>query len=186
MPVLTITAVNTGANQLTITGHGLLSGDGPAAGRSIGGSLPAPLAAATDYWIIRDDANTIRLATSSANAMAGTAIDLTTAGSGTLLLEIGIPYRRARTYAPASGGVAGARVHSADLNALMDAWKALWALTTGQSQSVWTGLALVGPVWLRGSDGIANSNATITRSNTSSCTDPSGLRDRTSQRPPSV
>lgn len=46
-------------------------------------TLPAPLAAATDYFIIKIDANTFYFATSLANAQAGTRIDLTDAGTGT-------------------------------------------------------------------------------------------------------
>jgi hypothetical protein len=51
-------------------------------------TLPDPLAAATDYWIIAVSATTIKLATSLANAIAGTAIDLTDAGTGTHTLEL--------------------------------------------------------------------------------------------------
>jgi hypothetical protein len=48
-------------------------------------TLPAPLALATDYWTIRVTATTSRIATSYANAVAGTYIDLTTQGTaGTL------------------------------------------------------------------------------------------------------
>jgi hypothetical protein len=47
------------------------------------GTLPTGLAAATTYYAIRVDANTIKLATSAANASGGTAISLTGAGSGT-------------------------------------------------------------------------------------------------------
>ena len=52
-----------------------------------GGSLPTGLAAATTYYVIRNDDNSIQLATSYANALARTAIDLTSAGSGTLTLS---------------------------------------------------------------------------------------------------
>lgn len=47
------------------------------------GTLPAPLTLATPYYLIFVDTNTIRVATSVANAIAGTYIDITTAGSGT-------------------------------------------------------------------------------------------------------
>ncbi len=46
-------------------------------------TLPAGLSAATNYYLIRVDDNSCKLATSYANAVAGTAIDITTAGSGT-------------------------------------------------------------------------------------------------------
>lgn len=46
-------------------------------------TLPAPLATATDYYVIRVSDTTFKLATSYANAIAGTAIDITTTGTGT-------------------------------------------------------------------------------------------------------
>lgn len=47
------------------------------------GVLPTGLVAATDYFVIRASATTIKLASTLANALAGTAIDITAAGSGT-------------------------------------------------------------------------------------------------------
>ena len=47
------------------------------------GTLPTGLALATDYFVIRVDAVSIKLASSLANAVAGTAIDITAQGSGT-------------------------------------------------------------------------------------------------------
>jgi len=46
-------------------------------------TLPAPLATATDYYVIRMSDGTFELATSYANAIAGTQIDITTTGTGT-------------------------------------------------------------------------------------------------------
>lgn len=46
-------------------------------------TLPGGLSAATDYFVIKIDANTFYLATSLANAQAGTKIDITSAGTGT-------------------------------------------------------------------------------------------------------
>jgi len=51
-------------------------------------TLPAPLVAATDYWVIRTSATVIKLATSLANAHAGTAINITAAGTGTHTLTL--------------------------------------------------------------------------------------------------
>lgn len=130
MPALIFTA-DSGTDQLTSVAHGLVTGDGPAATRNIGGALPAPLAGVTDYWIIRIDDDNVQLALSSADAMAGTEINLSTNGTGTNVLEIGIPYRRARTYAVLS------QVKSVDLNAMMDALKAMHALLTRQAQTTW-------------------------------------------------
>lgn len=140
MPAFQITDVDTVTNQLEIVGHGLATGAGPAAVRNTLTStgLPAPIAPVSDYWLIVDDADHVRLATSLVDALAGTAVDLTTSGTGTQVLEIGIPYRRASTYVPSTVDTAGSRVNSADLNALQDANKALHALLTGQAQSIWS------------------------------------------------
>lgn len=53
------------------------------------GALPAGLALATDYYVIpyqRKTTKRIKLASSLANALAGTAIDFTTTGSGTMTI----------------------------------------------------------------------------------------------------
>lgn len=136
MPAFTFTADAT-ANTISIAGHGLVTGDGPVCVRNLGGALPSPLVAQTDYWVIRIDANTLRLATSSGNALAGTFIDLTTTGSGTNTLEIGVPYRRPITYVDNVS-----QVRAMDLNSNFDAWKNLHAFITGQTQGVWSGIRL--------------------------------------------
>ena len=46
-------------------------------------TLPAPLATATDYYVVRLSDTTFKLATSYANAIAGTQINITDAGTGT-------------------------------------------------------------------------------------------------------
>lgn len=47
-------------------------------------TLPAGLSASTDYYVIRDTADRYKFASSLANALAGTAVDITDVGSGTL------------------------------------------------------------------------------------------------------
>lgn len=54
-----------------------------------GGALPAPLAAATTYYWIRVSQFTGKLAASEVDALAGTAIDLTTDGTGTNTMTMG-------------------------------------------------------------------------------------------------
>lgn len=54
-------------------------------------TLPSPLVAATDYYLIRISDSTYKLATSYANAIAGTAIDITTTGTGTHTLSWLLP-----------------------------------------------------------------------------------------------
>lgn len=54
-------------------------------------TLPSPLVAATDYYVIKVTDTTIQLATSYANALAGTPIDITTAGTGTHTINTLLP-----------------------------------------------------------------------------------------------
>ncbi len=65
------------ANTITITAHGYTTGLKVAL---TGTNLPTGLSA-TNYWVIRVDADTIKLASSLANAVAGTAVHIT--GQGT-------------------------------------------------------------------------------------------------------
>src|SRR5690606_28375601 len=125
MPVLTVESVDSDTDTIKITGHGLDTGAGPCVVRRIGNGLsdpllPSPLEEDSAYWVIRVDDDHVKLASSSANAMAGTAIDLTTNGTGSHVLAIGLPYARARTYVPSTVSKAGSQVRSDDLNALQD------------------------------------------------------------------
>lgn len=75
--------VNTGTDVLTLSAsRGWTTGMGPIQVRS-STTLPAGLALSTDYYWIEVSSTTGKLATSYANAMAGTAIDITTTGTGT-------------------------------------------------------------------------------------------------------
>ncbi len=77
----TFTAATT--DICTDVAHGLLTGDGPFQLTS-SGTLPAGLSPATDYWIIRLDADTFKFTTSLAFALAGTpVVDISGTGSGT-------------------------------------------------------------------------------------------------------
>ena len=78
---LTFTA-DAATDQLTFATQHTLT-EGSAITVSSTGALPNPLAAATIYFVIYVDATNIKLATTLANAIAGTAIDLTNAGAGT-------------------------------------------------------------------------------------------------------
>jgi hypothetical protein len=72
---------NAGTDVVTTSGTAPATGSGPFRGTTTG-VLPAGLALATDYWFINTGASTGKLATSLANALAGTAIDITDAGTG--------------------------------------------------------------------------------------------------------
>lgn len=77
-----IDSVTNATNLITEASHGLETGDGPVQ-LTTSDTLPAGLALATDYWIVKVDANTFRLAASFADALAGTAVEFTDDGTGT-------------------------------------------------------------------------------------------------------
>lgn len=73
-------AVNTTSEQITSTAHGFYTGQKGQFTTS--SALPGGLSTSTDYFIIKIDANTYAVASSLVNANAGTAINLTTQGTG--------------------------------------------------------------------------------------------------------
>ncbi|MEB3353377.1 MAG: FG-GAP-like repeat-containing protein, partial [Cyanobacteriota bacterium] len=82
-PIQAAAAVSVSSNRITITAHGLLSGDQISfAAPASGASLPGGLTANRLYWVRAVDANTIELLPTS-NTTA-TAVDLTSTGSGLL------------------------------------------------------------------------------------------------------
>ena len=82
----TLGTVDAGADTLEIN-RPLSTGD---LVKLSGSDLPEPLVAGTSYYAIAVDDETVKLATSRALALAGTAIDLTDAGSGTMTLSVKI------------------------------------------------------------------------------------------------
>jgi hypothetical protein len=64
-----VTATN-GTETINYTAHGFYTGDGPI--RFGGTAVPTGLSATAEYWVIRTGANTFQVATSRANALAGT------------------------------------------------------------------------------------------------------------------
>lgn len=75
------TAINTGTDTINSTAHGFDDLE-PVIFDNGGGTSPSPLVTGTVYWIILVDANNVKLATSRDDAVADTAVDLTTTGSG--------------------------------------------------------------------------------------------------------
>ncbi len=71
------------AGAMTAAAHGLLTGDGPFQLTTSAADLPSGLTTGTDYWAIRLGADTLQLAESLEDALAGDFIDLVDAGSGT-------------------------------------------------------------------------------------------------------
>lgn len=81
---LSSSSVNTTTNIFTSTAHVLNTGDLVRIKLDVGGTLPAPLAENTDYYLRDISANTFSLHPTQGDATANTnIIDITTAGSGT-------------------------------------------------------------------------------------------------------
>ncbi len=78
------TSVDTGADMLTVPGHGHKTGS--KVKYTAGSAAVEGLTNGSSYFVIALNSNTLKLATSLANALAGTAIDLTSKGAGTQTL----------------------------------------------------------------------------------------------------
>ena len=76
-------AVTLATEQIVWAGHGLVTGD-LVTYENGGGTDITPLVTGTTYALIVVDANTVQLATTRVAALAGTPIDLTAAGAGTM------------------------------------------------------------------------------------------------------
>jgi len=74
--------VTNAADTITLTGHIFATGD-KISYQDNSGTAPAPLVTDTVYYVIKVDANTIKLALTQAQAYRGEAINLTTDGVGT-------------------------------------------------------------------------------------------------------
>ena len=86
---LTVSSVDTGADDVTTsTSHGLHTGQ-PIRIDSDADDVPEPLVEGTTYYAIYVDADELSFATTNANAVAGTAINITDAGSGTITITKG-------------------------------------------------------------------------------------------------
>jgi hypothetical protein len=79
------TAINTSTEVLTVA-ETYVTGD--QVKLSTSGTMPGGLSANTVYYVILASSTTIKLATSLANARAGTAINITSTGSGILTIAI--------------------------------------------------------------------------------------------------
>jgi hypothetical protein len=78
------TSFNTTTNEITMTGHGLVTG--ATLYFFTGGTVPTGLTNYRDYWVIRVDNDKIKLANTYADAIAGTAVDFSTQGTNAHLL----------------------------------------------------------------------------------------------------
>ena len=76
--------VSTSDDTLTFYDHRFIQGQRVTYGKGSGGTVVTGLTDATVYYVIRQDKDTIQLATSASNAATLTAVDLTGVGGGTV------------------------------------------------------------------------------------------------------
>ena len=82
-------SVDVGNDDMTTsTDHDLTTGQ-PIRFTTSGADLPEPLEIATTYFVIVVDADELQVATTNANAVAGTQITITDQGTGTHTIQIG-------------------------------------------------------------------------------------------------
>lgn len=91
-------AVDASTNEITVAANDSFI-TGAAVVLTTTGTLPAGLSLATTYYVIRVSSTVFKLATNLANAVAGTAIDITDQGSGTHTATI--------TYSTRTAGAVG-------------------------------------------------------------------------------
>jgi len=72
-----VESVDATLDTLTLTAHAFLTGDGPVQ-LTTTGTLPAGLATATDYWVIKAGANTLSLSAT----LGGAAVGIADVGTG--------------------------------------------------------------------------------------------------------
>jgi hypothetical protein len=85
----TITSVDAGADTVSHTFYALLTGTRVQLTTTT--TLPAGLSTSTDYYVIKVTDTSCKFASSYANAVAGTAIDITDAGTGTHTINTVLP-----------------------------------------------------------------------------------------------
>lgn len=95
----TVTNVNASTNELTIA-----ETDIPATGTSISfvvssGSAPGGLTSGQKYYAIKVSTTVVKLAETQGDALAGTAVDISSAGSGTFKLRLGLNWSPVRSHA---------------------------------------------------------------------------------------
>lgn len=75
-------SITTGTENINATGHGFVTGD--KVYFTAATTAPTGLTTGTHYYVIKVDADNFKLASTYALAFAGTAIDITNAGSGNM------------------------------------------------------------------------------------------------------
>jgi hypothetical protein len=81
--------INTGTETITRAAHGYYTGLKVQLSSTV--TMPTGLVAATDYWVIVVDADHFKLASSLANALASTPVNITAVGTGFLTVTPQIP-----------------------------------------------------------------------------------------------
>lgn len=128
-------AVNTSTETITLTSHGFSTAERVVYDDG-GGTALAGLTDGTTYFVIKVDDNSFKLATSAANATAGTAIDLTGTGNNDQFFKYRIAYSICDAQQPSESSTAPGTFPftlTADINHPTGAPRFVNATTTGSS-----------------------------------------------------
>ena len=128
-------AVNTSTETITLNSHGFSTAERVVYDDG-GGTALAGLTDGTTYFVIKVDDNSFKLATSAANATAGTAIDLTGTGNNDQFFKYRIAYSICDAQQPSESSTAPGTFPftlTADINHPTGAPRFVNATTTGSS-----------------------------------------------------
>lgn len=128
-----VSAVDTSADTLTLTGHGFSSNDPVRVVLATGAAVPSGLSTTTVYYAIVADADTVQLSTSSG---PGAAVNITGTGSGGIYLAK-VTDALSAILVPAAGGLPAGTVRSL-FSLFLDVF------TLGSTTSTSSGSRLVG------------------------------------------
>ena len=142
--------VNTTSEVITIGSHWFSSGD-KVTYKTGGGTVIGGLTNNTEYYVIKSSSTAIKLASTYANAIAGTALNLTSAGSGSShSVSNSLDLPSATAVLSPTGVVqrikiidSGANYTAAPTVTIGTAWTSTTAVTLGQQYSVGTKLYTV-------------------------------------------
>jgi microcystin-dependent protein len=112
------TSVNVSTEEITAPGHALQRAGFPVRFTTTG-TLPGGLTTNTTYWAILVNASVVKVASTEANARAGTAVNLTSTGSGTITL---VPWVDPGPRTSPSTGSGSNDVGSLEADALQGHW----------------------------------------------------------------
>src|SRR5262249_52389042 len=125
-------ASNVSNDEITFAAHGLSDGQAVVYNNG-GGTSIAPLTNNTTYYVIRVDDDTIKLADTLGHALAGTAIHLTSVGSGS---GHSLTHLDSLSFAPSASNVSGDEIIFQGQHNLVDGEEVIYNNGGGSNVSI--------------------------------------------------